>query len=220
MTDDQFLKLHELITFGKNYIPTTAEAEEFMQRLPQGSFIENEYCFVPSNENAINLAQNSALGEVIYLQEVSARDLNFHKAYMSFLSFVWGFMPNKFKSVIAKNVFYKFLKHLKKSYSVVYSFKDGEKRDEITETLKLYKKELRLTYKAINKIAELFGKIELVEYESISFGRMTEARFHEYIKEQLPYLYSNVIGAFFEGERLDDIIFTIEKEYKSFLKKV
>jgi hypothetical protein len=60
----------------------------------------------------------------------------------------------------------------------------------------------------------------MVEYESISFGNMSQKRFEEYVKEQLPYIYENVIGAFFEGEMYDNIIATIEEEYEKFLVKL
>lgn len=61
---------------------------------------------------------------------------------------------------------------------------------------------------------------KLVEYESISFGNMSEKRFHEYIKEQLPWIYENVIGKFFEGEIFNGIIDTIENEYMKFFSKL
>lgn len=61
---------------------------------------------------------------------------------------------------------------------------------------------------------------KLVEYESISFGKMTEQRFKEYIKEQLPFIYESVLGKYFSGEILNDIIDTIEKDYEKFFKKL
>lgn len=60
----------------------------------------------------------------------------------------------------------------------------------------------------------------LVEYESISFGRMSQKRFENYIREQMPWIYSNVIGKFFEGQIYDNIIETIEKEYEKFFAKL
>lgn len=60
----------------------------------------------------------------------------------------------------------------------------------------------------------------LVEYESISFGRMSQKRFESYIREQMPWIYSNVIGRFFEGKIYDNIIETIEKEYEKFFAKL
>jgi hypothetical protein len=60
----------------------------------------------------------------------------------------------------------------------------------------------------------------MVEYESIAFGRMSQKRFEEYIKEQLPWIYENVIGAFYTGERYDTVIQSIENEYEKFLTKL
>jgi len=61
---------------------------------------------------------------------------------------------------------------------------------------------------------------QLIEYNSISFGKMSQERFEEYVKEQLPYIYENVIGAFYKDEIYDGIIETIEKEYLKFLAKL
>lgn len=61
---------------------------------------------------------------------------------------------------------------------------------------------------------------KLVEYKSISFARMTEKEFKEYIKNQLPFIYENVIGKFFEGEIYNNIIDTIEEEFERYLSKL
>ena len=61
---------------------------------------------------------------------------------------------------------------------------------------------------------------KLVEYDSISFGRMTQDKFENYIRENLPWIYENVIGAFYEGDIYNGIIDTIEEEYKKFLSKI
>lgn len=59
-----------------------------------------------------------------------------------------------------------------------------------------------------------------VEYESISFGNMSEIKFREYVANQLPWIYENIIGAYFSGQIYDNIIQTIEEEYKKFLSKL
>lgn len=59
-----------------------------------------------------------------------------------------------------------------------------------------------------------------IEYHSISFGKMSQVKFKEYIKEQLPFIYENVIGAFYEGEIYDNIIETIEQEYEKFMARL
>jgi hypothetical protein len=91
---------------------------------------------------------------------------------------------------------------------------------QIIEILTVKKKELKLTKKSIETIALLLGKSDMIEYESISFGRMSEKKFHEYIKEQIPWLYSEVIGRFFKDEAYDEKIAKIEKEYKKFFTKL
>lgn len=60
----------------------------------------------------------------------------------------------------------------------------------------------------------------LVEYESISFGRMSQKRFENYIRDQLPWIYTDVIGKFFKGKIYDNIIATIEEDYKKFFAKL
>ena len=61
---------------------------------------------------------------------------------------------------------------------------------------------------------------KLIEYDSISFGKMSQKAFENYISEQLPFIYENVLGAFFEGEILKGIIETIEEQYQKFLSKL
>ena len=143
--------------------------------------------FLPANINAEELINKCAKGEVITFQEVTARDLKFHRCYMNLIGFIYGYLPKRFKDEVPKEKFYIFLKHLKKDYNILFKFKDGT---------------------------------VMVEYESIAFGRMSQKRFEEYIAEQLPFIYENVLGAYFEGEMLKNIIFTIEEEYKYFLSKL
>jgi hypothetical protein len=71
-----------------------------------------------------------------------------------------------------------------------------------------------------NVIFEFNDGTKMVEYESISFGRMSQKSFEAYISEQLPFLYSEVVGAFFEGAIYDNIISNIENDYKSFLNRL
>jgi hypothetical protein len=143
--------------------------------------------FVPANENAIELLEQSKRGEVLSFLEVTDRDLRFHRCYMSLLGFIYDYLPQSFKKKVAKKNFYRFIKHLKGKYDVLFEFKDGTK---------------------------------LVEYESIAFGKMSEKRFKTYIREQLPFIYSEVIGVFFEGDIYNGIIETIETEYEKFLNKL
>ena len=143
--------------------------------------------FIPCNENANNLTDQLVKGEVITFMEVTARDISFHRCYMSLLAFIWGYMTPKFKKNIPLKIFYKWLKHLKGEYKVDFEFKDGTR---------------------------------MVTYESIAFGNMSQQRFKEYVKEQLPFIYTNVIGAYYKGEIYDSIISTIETEYEKFFAKL
>lgn len=143
--------------------------------------------FIPCNENAINLSETCAKGEVLSFMEVTARDINRHRGYMGLLKYIYDYLPAKFHRQIPESKFYLWLKHLAGNYDVVFEFHDGTK---------------------------------LVEYKSISFARMTEKEFREYIKNQLPFIYENVIGKFFEGEIYNNIIDNIEEEFERYLSKL
>lgn len=141
----------------------------------------------PYNINATELLEQSGRGEILRFKEVTERALKFHNCYFSLLRYIWKYMPPDFKNKVAEKNFYKFLKHLKGEYNILFEFKDGTK---------------------------------LVEYDSIAFGNMSQKRFEEYIKEQLPWIYENVIGKYFKGDIYTGIIDTIEEEYKKFLSKL
>lgn len=69
-------------------------------------------------------------------------------------------------------------------------------------------------------IFEFKDGTSLIEYQSISFGNMSEKRFHEYVKNQLPWIYEEVIGAFYEGEMMRTIIDNIEADFQRFMDKL
>ncbi len=142
---------------------------------------------MPSNEKSLELIQQGAEGEVYYMMNLTPRDLSFHRCYFSLLNYIWSYLPDSFKTKVPCNNFYKFLKHLKGQYKVLFEFQDGSK---------------------------------MIEYESIAFGRMSEHTFKEYVKEQLPYIYENVIGAFYKGEKYDNIVKNTENEYEIFMSKL
>jgi len=81
----------------------------------------------------------------------------------------------------------------------------------------IFLKHLKGQYKVI---FEFNDGTKYVEYESISFGRMSQLKFKEYINDQLPYIYENVIGAFYEGDMKDGIIESIESSYERFMQKL
>ena len=142
---------------------------------------------IPLSDNAIELLEQSHKGEVLSFMEVTSRDLKFHRAYFALLKFIYGYMPMKFKKAVPEGHFYLFLKHLKKQYKVLFTFKDGT---------------------------------TMVEYDSIAFGRMSQKTFESYIREQLPWIYSEVLEVYFQGEMLDGIVETIEEEFNKFLAKL
>ena len=143
--------------------------------------------FMPANEAGEELMLFTKKGEVISFMEVTKRDLSFHKCYFSLLSLIYDYLPMPFKKKVPKKHFHNWLKHLKKQYTVTYSFNDGT---------------------------------ELIEYDSISFGKMSQKTFEKYIADQMPFIYENVLGKFFEGEMYDNIIATIETEYERFFAKL
>jgi len=143
--------------------------------------------FIPVNQNATELLEQSFKGEVLSFLEVTNRDIKFHRCYFSLLSFIYDYLPQSFKKKVEKDKFYIFVKHLKGEYSVLFEFKDGTR---------------------------------MVEYDSIAFGRMSQKTFENYIREQLPFIYENVIGAYFEGDIYNGIIETIEEEFKRLLAKL
>lgn len=142
---------------------------------------------LPVNEKAHDIMDSTKQDEIVSFKSCTARDLKFHRCYMSLLAFIWGYMPQKFQKTVPKKTFYIWLKHLKGQYEVLFVFQDGTK---------------------------------LVEYESISFSRMDQIRFKEYVREQLPWIYTEVIGKYFKGPIYDNIIETIEEEYKKYLSKL
>ena len=143
--------------------------------------------FLPVNQNAVELIDNSYPGEVISVIEASARDLTYHRAYFSLINYIYDWLPKSFKAKIPKARFYQFLKHLRGDYDVIFEFKDGTK---------------------------------FIEYRSIAFGKMSQKAFETYVKEQLPFIYEEVIGQLYEREEADKIIACIEIEYERFLMKL
>lgn len=81
----------------------------------------------------------------------------------------------------------------------------------------LWLKHLKGHYKVLYEFKD---GTKMVEYESLSFGKMSQKTFENYIREQLPWIYENVIGAYFDGDIYNGIIDTIEEEFKKFLSKL
>lgn len=85
------------------------------------------------------------------------------------------------------------------------------------EKFYLWLKHLKGEYKVI---FEFKDGTKMVEYDSISFGKLSQIKFKEYVKEQMPFIYTNVIGAFFEGEIYNSIIGNIESDFERFFDKL
>ena len=49
--------------------------------------------WVPANENATELLDQTHKGEITTFEEVTARDLSMHKCYFSLLNFIYGYLP-------------------------------------------------------------------------------------------------------------------------------
>ena len=94
---------------------------------------------------------------------------------------------------------------------------DKFKKQVPKEKFYIWLKHLKGQYEVV---FEFQDGTKLVEYDSISFGRMSQKAFENYVRDQLPWIYSNVIGEHFKGIIYDNIIDTIEEEYKKFLAKL
>lgn len=149
---------------------------------------EGTGALLPFNDISHDLADTTRKGEIITMLEVSDRDLQFHRCYMSLINYIYDLMPNRFKRKLRKKYFYRYLKHLKGQFDI---------------------------------IAQV-GDIVLVEYESISFSKMSEYAFRDYIREQLPWIYSDVIGKYYKvgGWRYNRKIESIEEKYMFFMSKL
>lgn len=66
------------------------------------------------------------------------------------------------------------------------------------------------------------GSRTIKEYKSISFSKMSQSDFVEYVAKQLPFIYDNIIYPLYDNnkEYADKIIADIEKEWEGFLSKL
>lgn len=100
----------------------------------------------------------------------------------------------------------------------IYGYLPGSFKQQIPkDKFYIYLKHLKGQYDVLFEFAD---GTKMVEYESISFGRMSQKQFESYVRDQLPWIYTNVIGHFFEGPIYDGIIETIEEDYKKFFAKL
>lgn len=62
---------------------------------------------------------------------------------------------------------------------------------------------------------------KMIEYHSISFSRMSNDKFREFIKDQISIIYNDVImPTFNNSEQANDIIKETEKEFEKFFSKL
>jgi hypothetical protein len=100
----------------------------------------------------------------------------------------------------------------------IYGYMPPQFKKKVSEKhFYLFIKHLKREY---NVIFTFQDGTTMVEYDSIAFGKMSQKTFQEYIKNQLPFIYSDVLGAYFEGDMLNGIIDTIEEEFKKFMSKL
>ena len=92
-------------------------------------------------------------------------------------------------------------------------FKNKVQKEDFYKVVNLVKGDYRVIFTSKE------GK-ELIEYTSIAMGKMSQKAFEEYIRETLPWIYEDIIGAYFEGDIYNGIIENIEEEYKKFLSKL
>jgi len=94
------------------------------------------------------------------------------------------------------------------------SFKDKIPKDKFYTFLK----HIRGDY---DVIFEFRNGTKFVEYRSIAFGKMSQHTFTEYVRNQLPFIYGEVIQVLYPEKRDSDrIIAAIEDEYQKFLSKL
>ena len=100
----------------------------------------------------------------------------------------------------------------------IYGYMPAKFKKSVPEkNFYLFLKHLKKEYKVLFTFQD---GTTMVEYDSIAFGKMSQKTFESYIRDQLPFIYENVLGAFFEGDILNGIIETVEDEFKKFLSKL
>ncbi len=70
---------------------------------------------------------------------------------------------------------------------------------------------------AYNVVYRFKDGTTFVEYKSISFGRMSQQDFEDYVREQLTVIYADVIGELFTESEAKMVIDAIEDEYQKYL---
>ena len=155
------------------------------QKLYQFAYVKGGW--IPENQKALDLSEQTPEGTVVSFTEATDRDLKFHACYFKLLKYIWDLMPGKFHADVQSGKFYGWLKHLRGEYDVVFEFNDGTK---------------------------------MIEYHSVSFGKMTQIEFETYVREQLPWIYGSVMGLCYKGDQYDRILEDVETEFETFLRQL
>ncbi len=92
-------------------------------------------------------------------------------------------------------------------------FKKIIPEDKFYNFLKVLNNDIDILFKFKNGI-------QMYEYKSISFSKMSEIEFRAFVKNQLLFIYDKLLGAFFDNEMLKDIIATIEDDFEKFFSKL
>jgi hypothetical protein len=97
----------------------------------------------------------------------------------------------------------------------IYDYLPNNFKKEVSQSnfytfLKYLRGEIKILF-------EFKDGLQIIEPVSISFAKMDEAKFKDFIRQQLPYIYSDVIEKLYSPEKAKDIIFNIENEYEKFL---
>ena len=92
-------------------------------------------------------------------------------------------------------------------------FRSQVPKQRFYEWLKMYKGdyEVLFTFK---------DGTEQIKLDSIAFGNMSQIRFEEYIKEQLAFIYEDVIRPLYDEDTSKKIIVGIENEWEGFLRQL
>lgn len=79
---------------------------------------------------------------------------------------------------------------------------------------------LKMLQGEFDEIFEFKDGKKMIEYRSISFSRMNQQQFKEYVANQLPIIYEDLIMQVCKPDQATIIIESIEEEYKKFLSKI
>ena len=141
---------------------------------------------LPHDDQAQDYLSRLEEGDIVYLKDVSRRDIKFHRAFMGLLSYIWTKLPEAFRKRVPQRYFYVFIKELRGDYEYQYRFPSGR---------------------------------EVKVYKSISFARMSQEEFEQWVAEVLPFIYEDIIRPLL-GERADEVIREIESEWENFLNQL